>query len=501
MKNIISLMILLPVFGAIVQIIVSEANKNLAKWTAFVMSFLPGLAGVLLVFSMKKDTFELQATEVMPWLASFSITYQVGLDGLNALLVLLISIVFPILVVSEWTTKRGVRGIHGLLLLLQSSLYGLTCSYDLFLIFFFWGFTCLPFYFLMSVWGEKDRERAAFRYMMTSAIGNAFLFVAIVLVYYSVFPHTFSMTGLFGDPLKGRTFLFLGTEYNVASVAFLMLCLAVALRVPVWPFHGWFSYVVTQCPAAVSVALCGVFVPVALYTFTRLSYSLFPSAVAQYSHVIIVLGAVNALLGALTAIAQRELRLLLAFLCISHVGFLLMGIVSRDAAGLSGSVYQFLSVGLALAGFGLFVGIVTGRTGKTEFLDSDGNSVLGGLIKEAPLMGLLTGVVVSSLLCIPGVGGFVGQSLIMMGGYTVSPIFIFVIGIGLVVMTFGLFSVYRQVFLGVASESAEGIGDLTLRERSYLFPVVSMLLVLGVYPKPLLELIRPTVVNLLSLVQ
>jgi len=510
-NNLITFMIFLPLVGALGQIFIpgiwtETLSKNWSKgkfsrWIALIASALSSACGLMLVFLIKSGGPGFSIAELHPWVGSYSISYSVEINGLNVLLVLLISIVFPILVFSEWSTKKGIQGIQGLFLLLQTSLYGMVCAQDLFLLFFFWALSTLPFYFLISIWGGEFREKAALRYIVTGALGNALLFIALILIYYASEPHTFAMEELLGGQVSKESFSFLGYEVSVLSLGFMFLCLGMAFRVPVWPIHGWFSYFATQAPPSVLVAICGVFIPVAMSVFGKLSYSLFPQQVAQYAGVIMFLGVLNVVFGMLCAVIQRELKLLLAFLCIGQVGMILIGIGSLDSSGVVGAAYQQLSFGLGLAGLGLFSGLVSTRMGESVFIDSKGKRTIGGIASYAPMMALVVGLLVASLLGMPGLGGFIGQSLIMMGGFAVSPLSIGVTGVGVLLMTFGLFSMYRYVFLGSPSQKAQGFSDLSFVEKSYLFPLVGVLVFLGIYPKPLLDMVRPSVLALLEIVR
>ncbi len=505
----ISFMVFLPFIGAIMQAVIpasfsfSERLKETrgpgfaSRWIALGASLASALIGIGLIFSMKAAP-EPQAVETLSWIGAYAISYEMALDGLNALPVLLVSIIFPLLVASEWNRRVGCREMHGLLLMLQSAMLGAVCAQDLFLLFFFWALAVLPFYFLIGIWGGEKRESAAFRTIVAASIGNALFFAALVLVYYAIEPHTFSLRELSGGKLAGTTFQLLGQSFSVSGVAFGLICAGLALRAPIWPVHGWFTQAAEEAPPSVFVALSAVSVPVAMYIFVRLSYSLFPDTVAHAAHGIVIVGALNLLMGGLCAIAQRGLRMLLAFVCLGEVGWILLGVGSLNPAGAVGSVYQLLAVGLAIAGFGLYYGIMVDRTGQAEFLDEKGAALTGGIATRAPAMALVAGAVIASLLGFPGLGGFVGHSLVMIGGYTVHPSLVILAGVAILLAVYYLFMMYRHVFLGKVTEASENFADLTLRERAYLFPLVGALLVFGVYPKPLIELVRPTVLALLS---
>jgi NADH-quinone oxidoreductase subunit M len=495
--HLITLMLLLPFAGALLQ----APARLPSRWIALGASLAGSLCGVFLVASMRGQTPELQDKELIPWIGSYAISYDMGVDGLNALLVLLVSIVFPLLIAAEWKQRPGNRGMHGLLLILQASLAGAVCAQDLFLLFFFWALSALPFYFLIGIWGGEKRESAAFRSIVAASIGNALLFAALILVYYSVDPHTFSLQELAGGKLAGKTFRFLGNELAVSSVAFGLIGAGLALRAPVWPFHGWFTHVAEEAPPSVFVAQAAVSVPVAAYVFVRLAYSLFPETVVQWADAIVVVGALNLVMGGLCATAQRGLNLLLAFLCLGEVGLILMGIGSLNSAGVVGALFQVLSLGLGVAGFGLFSGLMADRTGRTRFLADDGSAGFGGVAAQAPAMAVVAGVVIASLLGFPGLGGFVGHSLLMIGSYSIHPAAVVLAGAALLLATYYLFTMYRHVFLGKVAAGIEGFSDLTAREQAYLLPLVGCLFVFGLYPKPLIELVRPTVLMLLSTIR
>jgi NADH-quinone oxidoreductase subunit M len=242
---------------------------------------------------------------------------------------------------------------------------------------------------------------------------------------------------------------------------------------------------------------------VATYVFIRLAYALFPETVAQSADAIVLVGATNLLIGGICAVSQSRLKSLLAYVCLSEVGLILIGVGSLSSAGIVGAVYQQLALGLGIAGFGLFSGVLMSRTGFASFRSDDGLPTLGGAAIRAPMMALVAGLVVVSLLGFPGSGGFVGHSLLMIGSYSVHPGAVVLAGVALLLATYYLFTMYRLVFLGPESSagSANQLSDLTLREQAYLLPLVGFLVILGLYPKPLLELVRPTVLALLGTIK
>lgn len=517
----ISLMIILPFLGAVIQAFLPDRSlstsadkplenesgeataSSLSLYTSGVAisaSMLSMICGLILVFSMQGQVADLQASEVFPWIGSYAIQYDMAIDGLNAPLVLLISLLFPILIAAEWRRKVGVRGIHGLFLILQSALIGAVCAQDMFLQFFFWTLSAVPFYFLIGIWGSKNRESAATRTVVATSLGSALIFAALILIYYSIDPHTFSLRELAGGKLNGRTFDFLGYAISVPVVAFSLIAGGLALRAPIWPLHGWFITVAEEAPLTVFVALSAASLPVAVYIFERLTYTLFPETLLKFSPAIIAVGALNLLVCALCSVSQRNLRKLLAYICLSQAGLLLLGVGSLSSPGFVGAVYEKLVLGLGLAGFGLFADLLSKRIDTADFLSKEGERTIGGIALQAPAVAVVTGIFVASLFSTPGAGGFVGNALISIGAFSSYPAAVIVSGISALLICYSLFNMYRSVFLGGEVQNAPRVSDLTVRERLYLLPIVAGLILFGLYPKPLIELIRPTAVTVLSTV-
>jgi NADH-quinone oxidoreductase subunit M len=306
---------------------------------------------------------------------------------------------------------------------------------------------------------------------------------------------------LSGGKLSGKQFDFLGYDLSVSSASFVLMSIGLSLRAPIWPMHGWFTEIAQEAPSSVFVALAAGTVPVAMYILVKDCYSLFPETLGSAAQIIVVVGTINLVMGGVCAAAQNGLRRLLAFVCLSEVGLVLMGIGSLTATGLVGAVYQQLILGLGIAGFGLFSGIVSERTGHVIFLNELGERTFGGIATRAPLISVVAGIVVASLLGFPGFGGFVGHALVIIGIYSIHPVAVIVAGVALLLAAYCLFSMYRFVFLGKPGGESSGFQDLTLRERGYMFPLVFALVLFGLYPKPLIDLIRPTVLTLLSTIK
>jgi NADH-quinone oxidoreductase subunit M len=519
MQNLISLMLALPLVGAILQSVLGSRGEqtkymgtnartldprgsDYARWIAIASSSASAICGAVLMSAMKPGVSAPQLAESHPWVGSYAISYQLALDGLNTPVVLLVSIVFPLLIAAEWDRKQGRKGIHGLLLLLQTALLGAVCAQDLFLLFFFWSMSAFPFYFLIGIWGGNERESAAFRSFVTASLGNALFFGALLLVYYSNEPHSFSLSEISKAGLNEVGFDILGKRVPTSDLAFSLAAVGLMLRTPIWPFHGWFTRVSVQAPAAVLVAMMIVAIPVATSIFIRLSMVLFSETFSAATPWVVGVGVVNLVIGGLCAVSQRALRPLLAYVAMGELGVLLMGVGSSSSAGMVGAVYQQLVLGLAFAGMGLLIGVIVERT-RVETFDRTGQNdpaSLGGVAQTAPIAALVAAVATASILGIPGLGGFVSHSLLMIGGYAVHPSAVLAAAGALLLSSYTLLRMYRNVFLGQATAATATFADLLPRERLLLLPLVIALVFFGLYPKPMVDLIRPTILEMLRAV-
>jgi NADH-quinone oxidoreductase subunit M len=501
----ITVMIALPFLGAMSKLLVARVerprlNEEVSKWIGLLVSTFSSVIGFALVFLTHLRGMDSALSERIVWVDTFSIAYEVSISGINALPVLLISLVFPILILSRWEQRENAEGMQGMLLLLQGMLLGAVCSADLFLMVFFWSMTMLPLYFMLALFGGQERERAAFRMVVGSSIGNAIWFIVLVLVFYGSSPHTLSLQELIGGRLDGQVLQWSGFSIPLGSLAYWLLVVGLMARVPVWPVHGWFLEVARQASPVFLAAMSGVFIPVALTLFGRLSFTLFPKESALYAPVILVLGALSALTCSLVSIAQKEFKQLIGYLTPAMVGLLLVGYASLDPAGVVGSVFQAFGIGISFVGFSLLVAAFQDRSKTTVYQFPEGERPLGGLANRAPVLAMFVVVFVVGLIGFPGAVTFVGSALIFMGGYAVHPGALVVGLLTSILVMVTLFSMFRSVFLGAAGAQASTIEDLGPRERLYLVPLIAGLLVFGFYPRPLLDLIRPAVLTLLSIV-
>jgi NADH-quinone oxidoreductase subunit M len=285
-----------------------------------------------------------------------------------------------------------------------------------------------------------------------------------------------------------------GLEVSTPALAFFLVCAGLALRAPVWPVHGWFSRLADEAPASVFVAVSAATVPVAVMTFCRVSNVLFPSVMDAGSGWILGAGMLNLFVGSVSIIAQRRLAGMVAYLCVVQLGLCLVGLGSQDASAMAGVIFHQLGGGLALAAIGLLMGGLATRAGVLELSPSS-----GGLARTAPAAAAVMGLAIGAFVGVPGMSGFVGQSLIAMGGYSRNALVLLAVGASSLLVAYSLFGAFRRLFLGEPEAAqAKGAGELTNSERIFLIPLVGLIVLLGFFPKPFLDWVRPTAAALVA---
>jgi len=484
-------MIFVPMIGALFQAL--SSNKLWTRMSALITSLVSSLVGIILVVGMHLDWVPNPLKEITPWMKSYSMNYAVSIDGANALMVLAVSLIFPLLIIVEWHRKNARRGLHALFLILQAGALGAACAQDLFLLFFAWVLISLPMYFLVGIYGDANREKAAFKQVGVSCVANGLFFIGVLLVYYAMDPHTFLMEDMMGGKLIDKKFMLVGHEFLIQSAALLLLGLGLALRGAIWPFQGWFKQVSVAVPATVMVALQVVSAPLALTLFMRLTYTLFPNLISELSTFLIALGMLNLGMSALSIMAEKDMRGILSYLSQFSIGMVLLGMGTVTSSGMVGAVFYIFSMTLGIAGLGLV----------TEFLhhrkDSYDIDQYGGLIRRIPFIGVTAAIFMACVMGVPGVVGFVGLALVFIGQFSIQPLLVVGALLFSLIVTACLFRVFRKVFLGVEHDDARLKGP-SGREVAYFLPLLLVVVGVGLLPEFLVEIVRPTLVGFLQLV-
>jgi len=479
---ILSIITFLPVLGAIVVLLVpGDATKKLITVVWTLATFLISLG---LLFYWDNGQAGMQFVEQIPWAPEFSLNYVMGVDGISLFLVLLTTLLMPIAVYfSTIYVHENIGGYMALMLLLETAMIGVFLALDLVLFFVFFEFSLIPMYFLIGKWGSGKRVYAAVKFFLYTFVGSAAMLVAILGVYFAT--GTFNIVELQNANLGS----------GLQTWAFLAFALAFAVKIPLFPFHTWLPDAHVNAPTAGSVILAGVLLKMGTYGYLRFAVPIFPEAAATYGPLIATLAVIGIIYGALVALVQKDLKALVAYSSVAHLGFVMIGIVAMNAQGISGSVLQMVNHGLSTGALFLMVGLLYERRHTRMLAD------FGGLWKSVPIFCGFFLVVIMSSAGLPGLNGFVGEFTILLGMYHSQPIFAVLGAVGVILAAWYLLTAFRKVAQGPITNpanEAENLPDLRPNEIAMLLPLIILFFVIGLFPNLFLDKINPSVEALLN---
>ncbi|MDE0196908.1 MAG: NADH-quinone oxidoreductase subunit M [Caldilineaceae bacterium] len=469
----------LPVVGAIVVLL--APSDNLKKWLAFGATIATFVVSLLLLPGWQEIP-DMQFVERYAWMPDLNIYYHLGVDGISLWLVLLTTLLMPIAVAfSNQHIKQNLGGYLALMLLMETAVLGVFLALDLVLFYVFWEFSLIPMAFLIGKWGSQNRIYAAIKFFLYTLAGSALMLVAILALYFNA--GTFDLLALQEA----------GLPPGLQQLAFLAFALAFAIKVPLFPFHTWLPDAHVEAPTAGSVILAGVLLKLGTYGFLRFALPLFPVAVADYAALISILAVIGILYGALVALAQRDLKSLVAYSSVAHMGFVVLGIFALNEQGISGAVLQMVNHGLSTGALFLMVGMLYERR-HTRLLKD-----YGGLWASVPIFSFFFLIVAMSSAGLPGLNGFIGEFTILLGTYKSSPLFAVLGTAGVILAAWYLLHAFRQVAQGELTNPANFKGklpDLNWAEIGQLLPIVLLFFVIGLAPNFFLDKINPSVAAL-----
>jgi NADH-quinone oxidoreductase subunit M len=488
--NLLTLTIFLPLAGFLLILLMDGRSEKGIRWTALITSLATFVLSLLLLLDFDANFGGFQLGTDRPWvgIGGLDIAYHIGLDGLGLLMVLLTTFLTPIAILSTWSAvKERVKGFMMFFLLLEVGMLGVFAALDLVLFYIFWEFTLIPMYFLIGVWGGENRVYAAIKFFLFTMAGSILMLLAVI--YIGITAGTFSLTEL----MQQRS-LFAGAQMGL----FIAFAAAFAIKVPVWPLHSWLPDAHTEAPTAGSVILAGVLLKMGAYGFLRFNLPLFPEAAIQAAPWMAVLAVIGIIYGGITAYGQRDMKRLVAYSSVSHLGFVMLGIFALNVEGLSGAILQMVNHGLSTGALFLIVGMLYERTHTREL------AAYGGLWKVLPVMGGVMLFVSLSSIGLPGLNGFVGEFTILLGAFNsvnlATPWFAGVATLGVIIAAVYLLYMFEKVFLGVVIHQANlALKDISLREAVTLAPILVLILWIGLYPAPFFALINPTANQLANL--
>jgi len=481
-----------PLLGVLVLLLLKPEQKNAHRWTALITSLITfGISlWVLNIFDAKNP--DLQMVINLPWIqvAGWNISYHMGLDGLSVLLILLTTFITPISILSTWSAVEDrVRDFMLFFLLLEVGMTGVFLAQDLFLFYVFWEFTLVPMYFLIGIWGGPQRMYAAVKFFLYTMAGSLLMLLAILWL--GIYQGTFSVPELIAMG---------GIPADIQGWLFIAFAAAFAIKVPMWPLHSWLPDAHVQAPTAGSVILAGVLLKMGTYGFVRFNIPLFPAAAVRYAPAMAFLAVIGIIYGAAVSYAQKDVKKLVAYSSISHLGFVILGLFALNSQGVQGGILQMINHGLSTGALFIIVGMIYERRHTREMSD------FGGLWKSMPIYGSLTLIVVLSSMGLPGLNGFVGEFAILLGAFGSeaigSPWYAGFAAIGVILAAVYMLYMFQNLFLGpLDKEENKQVKDINAREIITLIPLLVFIFWIGLYPKPFFALIGPTVDNLVATVQ
>ncbi len=501
MDGILTYMTFIPLSGAVIVLCLPRDSHSLIKWTAAGATIPPLLLAIWLFVSFDRTTPGFQFLQEADWIPSFNIDYLVGVDGLSITMVLLTALLCFLCVFASWGIEKGVKGYFSLFLLLDTGMMGVFVALDFFLFFVFWEVMLLPMYFLIGVWGGPQREYAAIKFFLYTLLGSAFILLSILVLYFNVTDpvtgrHTFNMIAMMDQANHSellRTGLMFGQ--SVPIVIWIALFIGFAIKIPAFPFHTWLPDAHVEAPTAISVILAGVLLKMGTYGILRVNYAILPQASADLAFVFLgALGAVNIVYGALCAMAQKDLKKLVAYSSVSHMGYVMLGMAAFTSQGINGAVLQMFNHGTVTAMLFLLVGVLYDRAHHREI------EGFGGLASVMPVYTAVTAIAFFAALGLPGLSAFVSEVLVLIGAWQRYPV-LTIIGATAVILTASyMLWTLQRIWFGKLNERYAELPEINGRELFTLLPLAAIVIVLGVYPSGVLDLMTSSLNDLNAVV-
>jgi NADH-quinone oxidoreductase subunit M len=479
-----------PAAGALIVFLL-PGRDDLLRRIALGTSLVTAAVAAALLVDFEVGDSGYQFLESKSWISSLGIRYTLGVDGISLFMVALTALLFPISLLASMKIDRRVRAYHGLMLLLEAGLMGIFLSVDLFLFFVFWELVLVPMYFIVGIWGYDRRIYAALKFFLYTAAGSALLLVGILAL---AFLHAAAP----GQDLTFdlRTLMqWEGLSSTTARWLFLAFFASFAIKVPLFPLHTWLPDAHVEAPTAGSVLLAGVLLKLGAYGFLRFSLTLFPQASVDFAPLLLTLATVGIIYGAVVATMQRDLKKLVAYSSVAHLGFVVLGTFALTIPGIEGGLFTMVSHGLTTGALFLLVGILYDRRHTRDIAD------FGGVWKSAPRLGGIFLAVTFASIGLPGLSGFVGEFLALIGTFVTHRPYAVVAALGVILAAVYLLWAFQRVFTGEPIGENATFRDLDRRELTTLVPLLALSLVLGIYPKPVLERLEPSVKALIAHVE
>jgi NADH-quinone oxidoreductase subunit M len=492
MSNLLSLTTFLPVLGVLLLLFIPKDSKGMLRNVAFATTVVTFLVSLPIMFGFQSNA-EFQFVENVPWIAAgpFVMRYFVGIDGISLWLVILTTFIMPLAVLSTYTAvEEKVKEYMILLLLLETGMLGAFISLDMFLFYIFWEVMLIPMYFMIGIWGGKNRIYAAVKFFIYTLVGSLLMLVALIYLYFKGLEAGFTNFGLL-------QFFNLQLPLSTQVWLFLAFALAFAIKVPMFPLHTWLPDAHTEAPTAGSVILAAIMLKMGTYGYVRFAMPLFPEAAHKFAPFIATLAVIGIIYAALVAMVQEDVKKLVAYSSVAHLGFVMLGIFAFNVEGITGGMLQMINHGISTGALFLIVGFIYERRHTRLITD------FGGLSKQMPVFATIFMIVTFSSIGLPGTNGFVGEFLILIGAFEGELRWWTIIATSGVILSavYMLWMFQRVMFGELDNPKNQKLTDLNAREIGIMVPLIIMIFVMGIYPKPFIDKMDPAIKKLVSQVR
>ncbi|MFA5866776.1 MAG: NADH-quinone oxidoreductase subunit M [Actinomycetota bacterium] len=478
---VLSVIIFSPLIGSLVIAMMKNNQERIIRWIAVVATAVPLVLAVVVLANFDPG-HGVQFVEKISWSKTIGASYYLGVDGISLPMLMLSALLGLIAVIASWSIKLKVKGYYALLLLLMVGILGVFLALDYIMFYIFWELVLLPMYFLIGIWGGDKREYAAIKFFLYTLAGSVIMLLAILAVYFRGGANTFDILALAtkGFPAGFQNIIFWGFFAGFA------------VKVPIVPFHTWLPDAHTEAPTAISVLLAGVLLKMGTYGFIRVIIPTTPLALQKFSGVLAALAVISIIYGALNAMIQKDLKRMIAYSSISHMGYVILGISAMTAIGVNGAIMQMFSHGLITAMLFLLVGYIYERTHTRSIPE------LGGLLNVVPLLAGALCFASFASLGLPGLSGFVAEFLVLLGSFPVMKVMTAIASTGVVITAGYLLWMLQRVVMGDVPEKLKELKDATPRELITLAPLVLLIVGVGIYPESVLGMVNQSVMTLMK---
>ena len=495
LNSLLSIITFIPLLGAVILALFlrgdDEAAQRNAKWLALMATTATFLVSIFLYTGFDPANTGFQFVEEREWILGFQ--YKMGVDGISILFVLLTTFLMPLVIASCWDVKHRVKDYMIAFLLLETLMLGVFCALDLILFYLFFEAGLIPMFLIIGIWGGANRIYASFKFFLYTLLGSVLMLIAMIAMY--VDAGTTDIPSLLNHNFASETFELLGIQVvgGMQTLMWLAFFASFAVKMPMWPVHTWLPDAHVQAPTAGSVVLAAILLKMGGYGFLRFSLPMFPVGSEVLGDFVLWISAIAIVYTSLVALAQSDMKKLIAYSSVAHMGYVTMGIFAVNQQGIDGAIFQMISHGFISGALFLCVGVIYDRMHTREI------DAYGGLVNKMPAYALIFMLFTMANVGLPGTSGFIGEFLVLMGVFQVNTWVAMIATTGVILSAAYALWLYRRVVMGdLIKESLKSITDMTVRERAIFAPLVVMTILLGVYPSLVTDIIGPSVGALIT---